>query len=215
MHLSTPTHRIPIPVDGMQMASCLQLPPRTQGVVLCTHGHQPGHLPQAAAVTRELHAQHLGTWLLDLLSLGESLDPQTRFDISLLTHRLLVATRWAMQHAPTQHLPLGYFCSQTSAAAALQAAAALPECIKAVASHDGRPDLAGPHDLARVQAPTLLLVDQDTQAQTANHAAYVRLQCDKSWSIVAASSGPLATPTAQQEVARLTAAWFRHHLHGL
>jgi len=148
-----------IPVDGTHIEGMLQLPANPQGIVLFAHGSGSSrHSPRNNFVARELHAQHLGTLLLDLLTVGEDLDYQTRFDISLLTHRLLVATRWVLQHAQTQRLPIGYFGASTGAAAALQAAAAVPELIKAVVSRGGRPDLAGAHDLARVAAPTLLLV---------------------------------------------------------
>ncbi len=79
-----------------------------------------------------------------------------RFNIGLLTERLLGATDWLTQKAETASLLIGYFGASTGAAAAL-AAAAERSRVAAVVSRGGRPDLAGPA-LLRVGAPTLLIV---------------------------------------------------------
>ncbi|PYJ51879.1 MAG: hydrolase, partial [Verrucomicrobia bacterium] len=57
----------------------------------------------------------------------------------------------------TRNLRIGYFGSSTGGAAALVAAAELPQQVGAVVSRGGRPDLAGAA-LPKVQAPTLLIV---------------------------------------------------------
>ena len=206
-----------IPVDGTHIEGMLQLPTNPQGIVLFAHGSGSSrHSPRNNFVARELHAQHLGTLLLDLLTVGEDLDYQTRFDIPLLTHRLLVATRWVLQHAQTQRLPIGYFGASTGAAAALQAAAAIPELIKAVVSRGGRPDLAGAHDLARVAAPTLLLVGgHDPEVLELNQEALQRLPCSKDLVVVPGATHLFEEPGTLEEVARLAAGWFSHHLRGV
>ncbi len=206
-----------IPVDGTHIEGMLQLPTNPQGIVLFAHGSGSSrHSPRNNFVARELHAQHLGTLLLDLLTVGEDLDYQTRFDIPLLTHRLLVATRWVLQHAQTQRLPIGYFGASTGAAAALQAAAAIPELIKAVVSRGGRPDLAGAHDLTRVAAPTLLLVGgQDPEVLELNQEALQRLPCTKDLVVVPGATHLFEEPGTLEEVSRLAAGWFSHHLRGV
>jgi pimeloyl-ACP methyl ester carboxylesterase len=206
-----------IPVDGTHIEGMLQLPANPQGIVLFAHGSGSSrHSPRNNFVARELHAQHLGTLLLDLLTVGEDLDYQTRFDIPLLTHRLLVATRWVLQHAQTQRLPIGYFGASTGAAAALQAAAAVPELIKAVVSRGGRPDLAGAHDLARVTAPTLLLVGgHDPEVLELNQEALQRLTGAKELVVVPGATHLFEEPGTLEAVARQAAAWFSHHLRGV
>jgi len=160
-----------------------------------------------------LHARGSGTLLLDLLTLSEDLDYHTRFDISLLTHRLLVASAYVMQHTPaSRHLPIAYFGASTGAAAALQAAAALGEDVQAVVSRGGRPDLAGTHELAKVRAPTLLLVGgADTEVLALNRAAYARLQCEKELSVIPDASHLFEEPGALDEVARQATDWFSRH----
>ena len=195
----------------------LGLPPKAQGLVLFAHGSGSSrHSPRNNFVARELHAQHLGTLLLDLLTVSEDLDYQTRFDIPLLTHRLIAATRWALLDPATKPLSIGYFGASTGAAAALQAAAAIGDEIRAVVSRGGRPDLAGPHDLARVQAPTLLLVGgHDAEVLELNRDAFARLHCEKELSVIPGATHLFEEPGTLEEVARQAAAWFRHHLRGL
>ena len=203
-----------IPADDAHIEGLLELPAGARGLVLFAHGSGSSrHSPRNAFVARALHAQGTGTLLLDLLTLGEDLDYHTRFDITLLTHRLLVATRYVMLHTPaSRHLPVGYFGASTGAAAALQAAAALGAQVQAVVSRGGRPDLAGAHDLARVQAPTLLLVGgADTEVLALNQTAYAKLQCEKELSVVPGATHLFEEPGALDEVARQAADWFAQH----
>lgn len=205
-----------IPADDVHIEGLLELPAEAKGLVLFAHGSGSSrHSPRNSFVARVLHAHGTGTLLLDLLTLTEDLDYQTRFDIALLTHRLLVATRWVRQHTPaSQHLPIGYFGASTGAAAALQAAAALGPDIQAVVSRGGRPDLAGNHDLPRVQAPTLLLVGgADTEVLQLNREALARLRCEKELSVIPDATHLFEEPGTLEEVARQAAAWFDRHWH--
>lgn len=203
-----------IPVDEVHIEGMLELPPNAQGVVLFAHGSGSSrHSPRNNYVARVLRDKGIGTLLLDLLTLSEDLDYQTRFDIALLTHRLRVATRWVRQHQPTRHLPLGYFGASTGAAAALQAAAALGEGVCAVVSRGGRPDLAGSHDLARVKSPTLLLVGgRDDEVIKLNREAYDWLPCTKELSIIPGATHLFEEAGTLEKVADQAATWFSQYL---
>lgn len=203
-----------IPADDVHIEGMLELPANARGLVLFAHGSGSSrHSPRNNHVAKVLHAQGSGTLLLDLLTLSEDLDYHTRFDISLLTHRLLVASAYVMQHTPaSRHLPIAYFGASTGAAAALQAAAALGEDVQAVVSRGGRPDLAGTHELAKVRAPTLLLVGgADTEVLALNRAAYARLQCEKELSVIPGASHLFEEPGALDEVAHQATDWFSRH----
>lgn len=203
-----------IPADDVHIEGMLELPANARGLVLFAHGSGSSrHSPRNNHVARMLHAQGSGTLLLDLLTLGEDLDYHTRFDIGLLTHRLLVASAYVMQHTPaSRHLPIGYFGASTGAAAALQAAAALGEEVQAVVSRGGRPDLAGAHELAKVRAPTLLLVGgADSEVLQLNRAAYLKLQCEKELSVIPNATHLFEEPGALDEVARQATDWFGRH----
>lgn len=212
----TPTYAqlIHIPVDDVHIEGMLELPTEPSGLVLFAHGSGSSrHSPRNNFVARMLHDKGIGTLLMDLLTVAEDLDYQTRFDIALLTHRLLVSTRWVKLHEATRHLPIGYFGASTGAAAALQAAAALREDIRAVVSRGGRPDLTGNHDLAKVSAPTLLLVGgRDEDVLELNREAYARLPCTKELSIIPGATHLFEEAGTLEEVARRASLWFGLHL---
>ncbi len=203
-----------IPVDAVQIEGLLELPADARAVVLFAHGSGSSrHSPRNNYVARRLREHGLGTLLLDLLTLAEELDYQTRFDIALLTHRLLVATRWVRLQPATRQLRIGYFGASTGAAAALQAAAALGAVVGAVVSRGGRPDLAGSHELAQVKAPTLLLVGAlDQEVLALNHAAYARLNGSKELSIIPGATHLFEEPGALEQVAQQAANWFSQYL---
>src|SRR5206468_7375520 len=162
----------------------------------------------------------LATLLIDLLTADEeTADARSghlRFDIGLLTERLVGATDWLAHGAETADLPVGYFGASTGAAAALRAAAERPERIGAVVSRGGRPDLAGPW-LARVHAPTLLVVGgNDTPMIGMNRAALRQLTAaDKQLVIVPGATHLFEEQGALDAVARLAAQWLTQHLHGM
>jgi len=211
---TTISQLVQIPVNHVFIEGLLELPAKPSGLVLFAHGSGSSrHSPRNNFVARVLHESGMGTLLMDLLTPAEDLDYQVRFDIDLLTQRLLLATQWAKQQPQTLSLPLGYFGASTGAAAALRAAAAMGNTIQAVVSRGGRPDLAGRHDLVRVRAPTLLLVGGfDTEVLELNQVAYALLPCAKKLSIVPGATHLFEEAGTLEQVASQAAAWFNHHL---
>jgi putative phosphoribosyl transferase len=195
----------------------LSLPEGARGVVLFAHGSGSSrHSPRNRHVARLLNEAKLATLLIDLLTSDEeAIDQWTahlRFDIGLLAERLVRVTDWLTQRPDTRDLRVGYFGASTGAAAALVAAAERPQVVGAVVSRGGRPDLAGPA-LARVQAPTLLIVGgNDFQVIELNRAALAQLRCEKQLVIVPGATHLFEEPGALDEVARLAREWFEHHL---
>ena len=205
-----------IPADDVHLEGLLELPADARGLVLFAHDSGSSrHSPRNIQVARALQARGTGTLLPDLLTVAENLDYHTRFDITLLTHRLLVATRFVMQHTPaSRHLPVAYFGADTGAAAALQAAAALGDTVQAVVSLGGRPDLAGRHELGRVQSPTLLLVGgADPEVLQLNQGAWQQLSCEKELVVIPGASHLFEEAGALEEVARRAGDWFSRHWH--
>lgn len=206
---------VSIPADDVHIEGLLEMPSDALGVVLFAHGSGSSrHSPRNNFVASVLHEHGIGTLLLDLLTIAEDLDYQTRFDISLLTHRLLVATGWVRIHTPpSRTLPIAYFGASTGAAAALQAAAELDNLIQAVVCRGGRPDLAGERYLDKVLSPTLLLVgSRDEEVLALNRKAYAQLSCTKELSIIAGATHLFEEPGTLEEVARQAAIWFKLHL---
>ncbi|PKO61285.1 MAG: hydrolase [Betaproteobacteria bacterium HGW-Betaproteobacteria-18] len=214
IHQTAFTQLVSMPVDHVMIEGMLELPARPSGLVLFAHGSGSSrHSPRNNFVARVLREKGMGTLLMDLLSPAEDLNYQTRFDIELLTRRLLLATQWVQQNPATVRLPMGYFGASTGAAAALRAAAAMGDGVQAVVSRGGRPDLAGHPDLVRVRAPTLLLVGSlDTEVLELNQAAYALLSCPKKISIVPGATHLFEEAGTLEQVASQAANWFSHHL---
>lgn len=203
-----------IPADYAHIEGMLALPENAQGLVLFAHGSGSSrHSPRNNYVAQVLREAGIGTLLMDLLTPEEDLDYQTRFDIPLLTQRLLAATRWIKAQRELQELPIGYFGASTGAAAALQAAAVDGNEISAVVSRGGRPDLAGTHALHQVQCPVLLLVGgHDDVVIDLNQDAYEQLHCTKEMVIIPGATHLFDEPGTLEEVARQAATWFVRHL---
>lgn len=205
---------VQIPVDHADIEGMLELPANARGIVLFAHGSGSSrHSPRNNFVARVLREHGMGTFLLDLLTLSEDLDYQTRFDIPLLTLRLLLATRWVRMHQATRRLPIGYFGASTGAAAALQAAAELGTEIFAVVSRGGRPDLAGSRALAHINCPALLLVGgKDDEVLELNREALERMDGVKELSIVSGATHLFEEPGTLETVAHEAASWFSRHV---
>src|SRR5437763_10250692 len=102
----------------------LSVPRGARGVVLFAHGSGSSrHSPRNQYVARVIREAGVATLLFDLLTRDEeTVDLATRhlrFDISLLTNRLVEAAVWAQRQGETRALRAGYFGSSTGGGAAL------------------------------------------------------------------------------------------------
>jgi dienelactone hydrolase len=192
------------------------MPASPQGVVLFVHGSGSSrHSPRNIFVSDVLLAAGIGTLLFDLLTLAEDRDYATRFDIGLLSERLVGATHWLRSNPGLAAHRLGYFGASTGAAAALVAAAKPGADIAAVVSRGGRPDLAGERALALVKAPTLLIVGgEDHTVIALNRDAYSHLHCGKELRIVPGATHLFEEEGTLEQVAALAADWFTRWLGG-
>ena len=204
---------VEIPMDGEIHEGVRGMVAGAEGIVLFAHGSGSGRLsPRNNYVAGVLREHGVATLLFDLLTEEEDRVYETRFDIPLLTHRLILATEWVKQQAETRDLTIGYFGASTGAAAALKAAAAVGPQIGAVVSRGGRPDLAL-ESLARVQAPTLLIVGgNDHVVIDLNRVAYRALHVDKELQIIPGATHLFEEPGTLEQVASVAARWFVRHL---
>jgi len=210
---------VQIPAGAATLAGDLSIPDRAAALVLFAHGSGSSrHSPRNQLVARTLNNAGLATLLFDLLTQKEeAIDLRTRehrFNISLLAERLIHATKWAKQREQARHLRIGYFGSSTGGAAALDAAAELPEKVGAVVSRGGRPDLAG-NALPKVRAPTLLIVGgEDHVVIDLNEKARAQMRCEVRIDIILGATHLFEEPGALEQVANLATDWFVRHLSG-
>jgi putative phosphoribosyl transferase len=206
-----------IPVDSVELEAVWLMPADATGIVLFAHGSGSGrHSRRNQFVASKLYEAGLGTVLLDLLSKPEEAEDRTngryRFDIPFLSERLVAATRWIEAHPHANGCRIGYFGASTGAAAALGAASVLESEVSAIVSRGGRPDLAYEH-LAKVAAPTLLIVGERDEAITElNREAYEHLVCPRKIAVIPGATHLFEEPGALEKVANLAARWFEHHL---
>ena len=206
-----------IPARDAELKGNLQLPEGATGLVVFAHGSGSSrHSPRNLYVAKEFNNAGFGTLLFDLLTeVEEEVDMETaqyRFNIKLLAQRLADVTRWLRKDTRTGGLKLGYFGASTGAAAALIAAAVLPEEVSVVVSRGGRPDLAWDY-LALVEAPTLLLVGGlDEDVVELNKKAQSIMHSPTQLTVVAGATHLFEEPGKLEEVARLSVEWFKQYL---
>lgn len=215
--LPTPSSPAPrpvrIPADSVTLDGLLGIPPDARGIVLFAHGSGSSRFsPRNTFVAEALQRAGLATLLMDLLTEEEDRVYEARFDIELLTRRLVAASRWTGETASTRRLSIGYFGASTGAASALNAAAELGRSVHAVVSRGGRPDLADAA-LPRVQAPTLLIVGGlDEEVLQLNRQAFARLTAHKELAVVPGATHLFEEPGTLERVAELAAGWFGRYL---
>ncbi|PYL23557.1 MAG: hydrolase [Verrucomicrobia bacterium] len=208
---------VQVPAARAVLSGNLTIPENAMALVLFAHGSGSSrHSPRNQFVARTLNRADLGTFLFDLLTPEEeAVDVHTRehrFNINLLAERLVHATKWARQQKETCDLAIGYFGSSTGAAAALVAAAQLPEDVRAVVSRGGRPDLAG-DALPKVQAPILLIVGgNDDIVIELNEMARDQMRCEVKLEIIPDATHLFEEQGALEQVANLASDWFLLHL---
>ena len=204
---------IDIPVKKTVLKGTLSVPDNAKALVLFSHGSGSSRLsPRNNYVASVLQQEGLGTLLFDLLTEEEDRLYKTRFDINLLTQRLIAVTEWIKIQKETKGLQLAYFGASTGAASALSAAAYFGDEIGAVVSRGGRPDLAM-SELHEVTAPTLFIVGGwDKVVIGLNQKAYNKLRCERKLEIVPAATHLFEEEGKLEEVAALSAKWFTNHL---
>lgn len=195
----------------------ITIPHDPVGIVIFAHRSGSGRMsPRNRYVAEKFNRTGLATLLVDLLTATEQAEDeitrQWRFDIPLLSNRMEGTASWVRQLEKTQELPIGFYGASTGAAAALVAAARLPEIVRAVVSRGGRPDLAG-DALPRVKAPTLLIVGQFDEAVIGmNREAAVRMTAPHELVIVPGASHLFEEPGTLDKVVLHASQWFLNHL---
>ncbi len=206
------TKEITIPVLNNELQGALTIPEEADSIVIFSHGSGSSRKSSRnQMVARLLQAHHIGTLLFDLLTEDEDRNYLNRFNIDLLTERLIAVTRWVKTNMGISRLSIGYFGASTGAASALRAAARLPD-IKAVVSRGGRPDMAL-EVLHKVKAPVLLIVgSRDIDVLEMNKKAYSHLTCEKQLKLIEGATHLFEEPGTLDKVAEDAIEWFEKYL---
>lgn len=205
-----------VSVGPHRLQGILDVPESAKGLVIFAHGSGSGrHSPRNNYVAAGLRTADLGTLLIDLLDPREEADRHNVFDIPLLASRLREAADWAVSVRAFEGLPIGYFGASTGAGAALLAASRPDDRAVAIVSRGGRPDLATAAALARVRAPTLLLVgSRDGLVIELNKEAMRHMRAETKLVIVPGAGHLFEEPGTLDRVIDQAERWFSLHLGG-
>ena len=202
-----------IPLKSVTLKGNLVIPKNATGIVVFCNGSGSTASNSRNKILSELLQKcNIGTLVFDLLTEAEDEVYENKYNIDLLVSRLIETTEWLMQNKSIKDLPIGYFGSNTGAAAAMRAAAYFGKIIKAVVSRGGRPDMVI-DTLYQIASPTLLIVGGiDVPIIGVNKMAFDQLQSIKEMKIIPKATQFFKEPGKLQEAADLAITWFKRYL---
>jgi putative phosphoribosyl transferase len=205
----------------------LRIPENPLGIVIFVHGSGSSKKStRNQTISEKLYENNIGTFLFDLLSEEEQRsDTQiekiitqipgailNKFNITLLTRRLLTATEWIMNHQQKNKLELSYFASSTGAAAALVASTKYH--IRSIIIRSGRTDLVTKDIFPKIKCPCLFIAGDGEKIvikiakQTLKKLTNVR---EKNLSVIKNASHLLEESGSIERVSLLAVTWIQNH----
>ena len=205
----------------------LMIPDNPIGIVVFAHGSGSSkNSKRNHLVSEKLNKNNIATLLFDLLSDEEqAFDSQlekmsskipgavlNKFNLSLLTRRLSVATDWVLSNPQTEKLQLSYFASSTGGAAALMAACRYN--IVSIVIRSGRTDLVENQFLEQIVSSCLFVVGSGEKSvvkiskDTMNK---MRNSNEKKLSIIEGASHLFVEEGTMHDVAEIATLWITRH----
>lgn len=199
------------------------IPNNPIGIVVFAHGSGSGkNSTRNQLVAKKLNDSNIATVLLDLLTNEEQVfDSQienmtsktpgmilNKYNISLLTRRLSIATDWVATNPYTEKLQLGYFASSTGGAAALIAACRYK--IKSLVIRSGRTDLVETKFLEQIVSPCMFIagsMEKSIIKISKETLKKMRNSNEKKLSIIEGASHMFEEEGAMQTGAELATRW--------
>lgn len=205
----------------------LIIPDTPVGMIVFVHGSgssKSSHRNQL--VSDKLNKNNIATLLFDLLSKEEQdSDMQlenanikipgailNKFNITLLSKRLSIATKWIFDHPRIGNLQIGYFASSTGGAPALIVATKYQ--IRSIVIRSGRTDLVDDRFLDQIVSPCLFITGSKEKAliniskQTMKKLRKVK---EKELIIIQNASHLLEEEGSMKEVIDVATRWIKRH----
>ncbi len=213
--------RIKFLIDADYLEGILTIPENDiGGLVIFVHGSGSfGNSSRNEYLSEILNGFRISTLMVDLLFIKEALiDNNTneyRFDIELLTKRLLMITDAMSECEATKSLKFGYFGSSTGAAVAIEAAVQRSNRINTIVSRSGRLDLVNLDSLKKLRIPILLMVGGNDLA-VVDTSIKIMQKLNKVFLkkiILIPGATHLFPETGKiEQIARIAAGWFNDNL---
>ena len=204
----------------------LVIPDNPIGLVIFAHGS--GSSKKSARnqlVAQKLNENAIGTLLFDLLTKEEQESDKmlenimskvpgckfNKFNITLLTNRLSIATKWIIQFVKGSKLKLAFFASSTGAVAALACATKFD--INSIIIRSGRTDLINT-DLSHLTSSCLFIVGAKEKTLikiNKNTIKQLKNSSEIELSIVPNASHLFEEEGAMETVTNLSTQWLKRH----
>jgi putative phosphoribosyl transferase len=207
----------------------LIIPDNPIGIVIFAHGSGSGKASERnQLISRKLNENNIATLLFDLLTEQEQeCDRQlenlksdvpgatfNKFNITLLTGRLSLATDWVLNYHHIRNLEVAYFGSSTGAAAALIAACKFH--VNSIIVRSGRTDLVENTLLLQVVMPCLFIVGSKdkTVIEISKQTIEKLINAEKKELKVVPNASHLFQEEGSLEtVANISTEWFKNYFN--
>jgi alpha/beta superfamily hydrolase len=205
----------------------LVIPDNPIGIVVFAHGSGSSkNSKRNQLVSEKLNKNNIATLLFDLLSDEEQafdlqLEKMTskipgallnKFNLSLVTKRLSMATDWVLNNPHTEKLQLSYFASSTGGAAALMVACLYN--IVSIVIRSGRTDLVANQFLDQIVSPCLFVVGSREKSLvkiSKETIKRMRNSKEKKLNIIEGASHLFEEEGTMQAVTEVAAQWLTSH----
>jgi putative phosphoribosyl transferase len=206
-------------IPPVNLKGDLFIPSKSRAIIIFVHGSGSNRFSiRNEYISKHFNEHGFATLLVDLLTdkeKDEDADKKhLRFDIKLLTQRLITITKWILTNHLTEHLLIGYFSSSTGTAAALNASIEFDE-IKAIVSRGDRTDLVDDSILHKIVTPSLFIVGgKDSLIIAFNKRALKEIKStdSKDLSVIPKASHFFEEQGIMEKVSKIALAWFKFYL---
>ena len=216
-------------MDQNEISGNLIIPEKSTSILVFAHGSgSTGTSYRNQVLAQALNNNGFSTLLFDLLTDGEKqIDSKAeninmkipgitfnKFNIKLLTQRLISITEWIQNNYETKNFDIGYLGASTGAAATLYAAARFHE-VKVLVSRSGRVDMVDKQTLSCIVCPCIFIVGGndkkviDINKKTLHQLKNVK---NKKIEVIQGASHLFEEQGKIQQVAKLSIDWFKTFL---
>lgn len=208
---------IDIPAEGVTLRATLTRPAGAQGLVIIAAPTSSGRLnPRRCFLASELRKRHLATLVIDLITEGEALGDEAvthaRFDVGLLSSRLLTAMDWASSQPGLRGVPVCLFDGPTGPGVALDAASRRPPFLQGVVSIGAGPQVTR-RPFGKLSAPVLWLIgERDAAVLRLDPLQIAGLFGAADLEVVRGAGALFEEPGALEKVSAIAGRWLSERL---
>ncbi|KAF2070201.1 hypothetical protein CYY_008477 [Polysphondylium violaceum] len=216
------SQHVSIKSDNIYLEGTVTNPPNSKAIIIFAHGCGSSRMsPRNLLISKIFHSIGFSTLLFDILTPQEErLDGITgefKYNIDLISNRIIDATQWLNTMPELKDLPIGYFGSSTGACGALLADTLFKNNkIFSIVSRSGRLSLLDKETIDNIKTPTLMICgSEDREIVNINRDALSRMShCEHKQLIVIQNASHLfSEPGCLEQVAEISKCFYLSSLN--